>query len=150
MDQQRRKSGDVAACFSGFLLLAFASRNFGTMFGCDRIAFGPFDQGPFSASSWNTTLPGGMSRGANFAQEQEHAATNLTRSQRGVATLPLIERRGGIFSSQHQLIKSQQHHLTPEFKLLGRAHLKRAPEQILFTKAIAMLVAEAASVALPD
>jgi hypothetical protein len=117
--------------------------------------FGLFDHrkawcgSPLSACtpSWRFPTRFGRAGGcANLLQNARHHATHLPRCDRPLCAFPRTQHRQAKLFREQQQITGTRHDPTPAFHLLRRAQMRLCPEQVLFEKAIAMLVREALAI----
>jgi hypothetical protein len=84
---------------------------------------------------------------ANQLQKAGHGPTHLPRRHRTLFALPRThEGQIELFAQQQQIVRAS-HDPTPPFHLHGGAQMRPCPEQVLFEKAVAMLLGE--SLAIP-
>src|SRR5207302_6626781 len=132
MKKIRRITSGRGALFALFLLFARFTDYRMTGPGLGMKAFGPSRR--FSPQLWRS------SRGAQLLQKGGHRPSHLRqRRHRGVglprSRAPLQQR-----TSQHQQIVRTSDYVRPAFGPLRRAQPWLIPEQLLFVKAIAMLM----------
>src|SRR5579885_1545018 len=99
---------------------------------------------PADAPSWRfSTRFGRAGWCANLLQNAGHHATHLPRRDRTLFALPRMQHGQTKLFREKQQITGTCDNPAPAFHLLRRAQMRPCPEQVLFEKAVAMLVREA-------
>src|SRR5690348_4250189 len=114
----------------------------------DRKARPLVNLSPFGPAFRFSARFGGAGRGSQLCQQFVEPATHLLQGHRTVLALPGTQLRFDQRASQHQMVMSNRHQVTPPFKLLRGAQTWFFPQERLLIEAIAMLLAKAQSVSL--
>src|SRR5216117_2080486 len=109
-------------------------------------AWGERPDSTFARSRRFAARFGQQGRCAKQMQNAGHHAANLPRRDRALCAFPrTVDGQAELFAQQ-QLIASTRHDPTPAFHLFRCAQVSLFPEQVLFEKAIAMLLREALAI----
>src|SRR5438067_6590134 len=142
MKKNRRTTSGRGALFARFLLFARFTNHGMTGPGLGMKAFGP--------SRRFSTLLRRSSRGAQLLQKGGQSPSHLRQRRKRAAGLPRsiipLQQR----TSQHQQIVRTGHDVRPALRALWRTQSWLIPEQLLFVKAIAMLVRVAQAIGRAD
>src|SRR2546422_1130359 len=133
--KKRRNSGRGLKGFSRLFRL------FG-VFACNREACGGLGVKAFRTSRRNSARSAQASWCTKLQQKGGHHATNLPGGDGALLAFPRSVQRLSKIACQAQLVEGGDDQPTPTLKLLGSAHMHMRPKQILFEKAIAVLLRE--------
>src|SRR5947209_1933847 len=142
MNKSRRTSSGRGALFARFLLFARFTNHRMTGPGLGMKAFGPSRS--FSAQLRRSR------RGAQLLQKGGHRPSHLRQRRKRGAGLPRSRAPLQQRTSQHQQIVRAGHDVRPAFGALRGAQPGLIPEQLLFVKAIAVLMRVAQAIGRAD
>src|SRR5437763_3141695 len=142
MKQLRRITSTRDALFLLFARFARFANDRMTGSGPGMKAFGPSRR--FSTQLWRT------SRSTQLLQKGGHGPSHLRQRRKRTAGRPRSIASLQQRTSQHQQIVRASHDVRPAFGALRRTQSWLIPEQLLFVKAIAMLVRVAQAIARAD
>src|SRR5438309_3507748 len=142
MKKISRITSGRGSLFALFLLFARFTNRRMTCPGLGMKAFGPSRR--FSPQLWRS------SRRAQLVQKGGHSPSHLRQRPNRVACLPRSIAPLHQRTSQHQQIVSADDYLRPAFSALRSTQPWHIPEQLLFVKAIAMLMRVAQAIRRAD
>ena len=96
----------------------------------------------FGTSRRNSARSAQASRCAKLHQKGGHHATNLPRGDGTILAFPRSVQCLSEIACQAQLVEGGDDQPTPALKLLGSPHMHLSPKQIVFEKAVTVLLRE--------